>query len=47
MLIGPLAHIRHANGTYTVDWSAPGAVERFKAEERLWWLNYQPWSWEF
>ena len=40
MFIGPLAHIKHVNSTYTVDWSHPGAVERFRAEEKAWWNNY-------
>ena len=47
MLIGPLAHIKHANGIYTVDWSAPGALERFRVEEKAWWDGYWPYSWEF
>lgn len=52
MLIGPLAHIRTEtpNGIviYSVDWSRPGAVERFNAEEKEWWDTYpDPWKGKF
>ena len=48
MLIGPLAHVKYTldgkNYRYHVDWSRPGAVERFNAEEELWWKE-QPDQW--
>ena len=45
MLVGPLAHIPRYNKDgqligYTIDWSRPGAVERFNAEEKEWWDNH-------
>lgn len=45
MLIGPLAHIKRYDKAgrligFVIDWSRPGAVERFNAEEKLWWDNH-------
>lgn len=43
LLIGPLAHIKHATAMgleiYVVDWSRPGAKERVRAEEKEFWEN--------
>lgn len=42
-LIGPLAHVRYElNGKtgYHIDWSKPGAIERFNAEQEIWWREH-------
>lgn len=41
LLIGPLAHIKHRSAFgfdyYTVDFSRPGALDRYATEEGQWW----------
>ena len=44
MLIGPLAHIKRYDKVgnligFVIDWSRPGVIERFNAEESEWWSN--------
>jgi hypothetical protein len=52
LLVGPLAHIKYRSAFgfdyYVTDFSRPGAVERFKAEQEDWWANeYWPNKWDY